>query len=46
MSAILDGWLKVLIAGIYELAQAADMHARIASRQLSGKLLLRVGGSA
>jgi len=46
MSAILEGWLKVPIAGIYELAQAADMQARIASRQLSGKLLLRVGGRA
>jgi len=46
MIAILEGWLKVPIAGIYELAQAAEMQARIASRQLSGKLLLRVGGSA
>ena len=46
MSAILEGWLKVPIAGIYEFTQAADMQARIASRQLSGKLLLRVGGRA
>jgi NADPH:quinone reductase len=42
MEGILDGWLKVPIEGIYGLDQARDMQARIESRQLSGKLLLRV----
>jgi NADPH:quinone reductase len=42
MSGILDGWLKVPIEQIYGLDQARAMQARIESRQLSGKLLLRV----
>ena len=42
MSAIEDGWLKVPIEGIYNLDEARDMQARIESRKLSGKLLLRV----
>jgi hypothetical protein len=46
MIAILEGWLKVPIAGIYELAQAAEMQARIARRVNSPATLLRVGDSA
>jgi hypothetical protein len=41
MSGILDGWLKVPIEQICGLDQARAMQARIESRQLSGKLLLR-----
>jgi NADPH2:quinone reductase len=40
---ILAGWLKVPIEGIFPLAQASDMHRRIESRQVAGKLLLRAG---
>jgi NADPH2:quinone reductase len=46
ISGILDGWLKVPIEGIYDLDQARDMQARIESRQLSGKLLLRLPGAS
>ncbi len=44
MGGIADGWLKLPIQQIYPLEQARDMQAHIESRQLSGKLLLRVGG--
>ena len=43
MDGILDGWLKVPIEGIYDFGDVRKMHERIESRQLSGKLLLRVG---
>lgn len=43
MDGILDGWLKVPIEGIYDFGAARKMQERIESRQLSGKLLLRVG---
>jgi NADPH:quinone reductase len=46
MAGVTDGWLKVPIEGIYDLDQARDMQARIESRQLSGKLLLRVAGGS
>jgi NADPH:quinone reductase len=45
MNGILDGWLRVPIEQIYALDQARDMQARIESRRLSGKLLLRVSGA-
>jgi NADPH:quinone reductase len=35
-----EGWIKVPIEGIFPLAQASEMHRRIASRQVPGKLLL------
>jgi NADPH:quinone reductase len=42
MTGILAGWLKVPIEQTYAFAAARDMQARIESRQLSGKLLLRI----
>jgi NADPH:quinone reductase len=42
MDGIFDGWLKVPIEGIYDFGEARKMQERIESRQLSGKLLLRV----
>jgi NADPH:quinone reductase len=45
-AGILDGWLKVPIEHIYGLDEARDMQARIESRQLSGKLLLRLSTAA
>lgn len=44
VGGIADGWLKVPIEGIYPFDQSAEMHRRIESRQVSGKLLLRVNG--
>jgi NADPH:quinone reductase len=44
VGGILDGTLSVPIEDVYPLAQARDMHARIESRTLSGKLLLAAGG--
>lgn len=46
MDGILDGSLVVPIEDEYPLEQASEMQARIESRQLSGKLLLRVAGEA
>jgi NADPH:quinone reductase len=43
LGGILDGWLKVPIEGVFPLAAAADMHRRIESRHVAGKLLLRTG---
>lgn len=40
---VLDGWLKVPIAGVFPMAEAADMHRRIESRQVAGKLILAIG---
>jgi NADPH2:quinone reductase len=40
LGGIADGWLRIPIEGIYPLAEAAAMHARLESRQVSGKLLL------
>lgn len=39
---ILDGWLKVPIEGVYPMAEAAEMHRRLESRQVAGKLLLAI----
>ncbi len=44
VGGIVEGWLKVPIEGVYPFDQSAEMHRRIESRQVSGKLLLRVGG--
>jgi NADPH:quinone reductase len=41
---VLDGWLKVPIAGTFPMADAAGMHRRIESRQAAGKLVLAIGG--
>jgi len=46
LSAIGDGGLKIFIEGIFPLERAAEMHLRLESRQVSGKLLLSVGGGA
>jgi NADPH2:quinone reductase len=43
LAAIGAGWLKVPIEGVYPLAQAADMHRRLESRGVAGKLLLKAG---
>jgi NADPH2:quinone reductase len=43
LGGILEGWLKVPIEGTFSLAEASDMHRRIESRQVAGKLLLRTG---
>ena len=42
IEALLDGWLKVNIVEKYPLEQAAEMHRRLESRQVAGKLLLAV----
>ena len=44
VGGILDGSLDVSIEHVFPLEQAREMHARIESRQVSGKLLLAVGG--
>jgi len=44
MRGVLDGWLKVPIAGSFPIADAAEMHRRIESRQAAGKLVLAIGG--
>ncbi len=41
---VTDGWLKVPIAGIFPMDQAAAMHRFIESRQAAGKLVLAIGG--
>lgn len=42
LNGLADGWLKVPIEAVFPLAEAAEMHRRLESRQVSGKLLLRV----
>lgn len=37
-------WLKIFIEAVYPLDQAADMHARLKSRTVAGKLVLSVRG--
>jgi NADPH2:quinone reductase len=44
MAGLHAGWLNVPVQKVYRLDQAAEMHAHIESRQLSGKLLLEVLG--
>ena len=40
---VLDGWLKVPIAGVFAMEDAAAMHRQIESRQTAGKLVLAIG---
>jgi NADPH:quinone reductase len=40
LAGIVEGWLRIPIEGIYPLREAGAMHARLESRQVSGKLLL------
>lgn len=44
LEAVRCGGLKIFIEEVYPLERAADMHGRLESRQVSGKLLLSVGG--
>lgn len=46
LGAIGDGGLRLFIEGIFPLERAVDMHRRLESRQVSGKLLLSTGGEA
>lgn len=43
IGGIVAGWLEVPIEGVFPLTQAGDMHRKIESRQVAGKLLLRTG---
>jgi NADPH:quinone reductase len=40
---VLDGWLKVPIAGVFPMEDAAAMHRHIESRRAAGKLVLAIG---
>ena len=42
LGGVTDGWLKVPIARVFPMAEAADMHRYIESRQAAGKLLLAI----
>lgn len=42
LDGIRHGWLRIFIEDVYPLARAADMHVRLESRTVSGKLLLSV----
>ncbi len=44
VDGVVNGWLKVPIAGVFPMEQAAAMHRHIESRQAAGKLLLAVAG--
>jgi NADPH2:quinone reductase len=39
---VVDGWLKVPMAGVFPMADAASMHRYIESRQAAGKLVLAI----
>jgi NADPH2:quinone reductase len=41
LRALSEGWLRVPIEGVFPLAEAAEMHRRLESRHVAGKLLLR-----
>ena len=41
LGGIAAGWLKVPIEGVFPLAEAAEMHRRLESRHVAGKLLLK-----
>ena len=43
LGGVRDGWLKVPIAGVFPMSEAAEMHRRIESRQVAGKLMLAIG---
>jgi len=42
LKGIEEGWLKVPIEDVFSLSAAAEMHRRLESRHVAGKLLLRV----
>ncbi len=42
LGGVTDGWLKVPIARVFPMAEAADMHRYIELRQAAGKLLLAI----
>ncbi len=42
LDGILEGWLKVPIEGAFPMSEAPEMHRRLESRHVAGKLLLRV----
>ncbi|MGE4064796.1 MAG: zinc-binding alcohol dehydrogenase family protein [Rhodospirillaceae bacterium] len=44
MQGLRDGWLDVPIAGVFPFDQSGEMHRRIESRQVAGKLILKVRG--
>ena len=39
---VIDGWLKVPIAGTFPMEEAAAMHRYLESRQAAGKLVLAI----
>ena len=39
---VLEGWLKVPIAGVFPMEEAAAMHRYLESRQAAGKLVLAI----
>jgi NADPH:quinone reductase len=45
MNMITEGSLKVPIEGVFELNEARSMYERLESRQVAGKLLLKIAGS-
>jgi NADPH2:quinone reductase len=44
MDAIVDGSLQVPIEGVYAIEDVHAMYAKLGTRQVAGKLLLRIGG--
>ena len=40
LGGVRDGWLKVPIAGVFPMEEAAAMHRYLESRQAAGKLVL------
>ena len=44
MARIRDGSLRVPIEGVYDLDDCHAMYRRLESREVAGKLLLRIGG--
>jgi NADPH2:quinone reductase len=41
LGGLIEGWLRIPIEEVFPLERAADMHDRLGSRQVSGKLLLQ-----
>ena len=42
VGGVMAGWLKVPIAGVFPMREAAEMHRRIELRQAAGKLILEI----
>ena len=42
VGGVMTGWLKVPIAGVFPMREAAEMHRRIELRQSAGKLILEI----